>query len=60
VTAAVGRREPRFYRLLKNTEKQIPHRLKSVRDEKNKGLVTAHLKMRPFKSVNIRVFQPPV
>jgi hypothetical protein len=34
----------------KNSRQQIPHRLKPVRDEKNKGLVTAHLKVRPFKT----------
>src|SRR5664280_1386379 len=39
-----------------NSKKQIPHRLKSVRDDKNKGLITAHLKVRPFKSIPIRVF----
>ena len=29
---------------------QIPHRLKPVRDDKNKGLPAAYLKVRPFKS----------
>jgi hypothetical protein len=32
-----------------NSKKQIPHRLKSVRDDNNKGFATAHLKVRPFK-----------
>jgi hypothetical protein len=36
--------------LLKNSEKQIPRRLKSARDDKNKGLATAQLKLRPFKA----------
>jgi len=31
-----------FERLLKKSEKQIPHRQKPVRDDKNKGLATAH------------------
>jgi len=31
----------RLKRLLKNAEKQIPHRLKPVRDDKNKELATA-------------------
>jgi hypothetical protein len=30
-----------FHRLLKNPEQQIPHRLKPVRDDKNKGLSMA-------------------
>jgi hypothetical protein len=29
----------RLKRLLKKSEKQIPHRLKSVRNDKNKGLI---------------------
>ena len=41
----------RLKRLLKKSEQQIPHRLKSVRDDKYKGLTTAHLKVRPFKTV---------
>ncbi len=28
----------------------MSHRLKLVRDDKNEGLVTAHLKVRPFKT----------
>ena len=40
----------RLNRPLKNSEKQIPRRLKSARDDKNKGLVTAQLKLRPFKT----------
>jgi hypothetical protein len=31
-------------------KEQIPHRLKSVRDDKNEWPRTAHLKVRPFKS----------
>jgi hypothetical protein len=30
-------------------EKQIPRRLKPARDDNNKGLQSAHLKVRPFK-----------
>jgi hypothetical protein len=38
------------------SEKQIPRRLKSARDDKNnKGLATAQLKLRPFKTQRQRV-----
>jgi hypothetical protein len=58
----------RLNRLLKNSQPQIPHRLKSVRDDKYKGLMTAYpstssgqaLKVRPFKCSRGRVFQQPV
>jgi hypothetical protein len=41
---------------LKKPEKQIPRGLKPARDDKNKELVTAHLKVRPFKTCGHRVF----
>src|ERR1019366_8638321 len=41
-------------------QKQIPRRLKPARDDKIEELPTAHLKVRPFKSVHIRVFPQPV
>ncbi|MGB8885754.1 MAG: hypothetical protein WCC87_03475 [Candidatus Korobacteraceae bacterium] len=47
-------------RVLKNSKKQISHRLKSVRDDKYKGLATAQLKLRPFKITSGRVFQQTV
>src|SRR5271166_1041883 len=58
----------RLNSLLKKFEKQIPHRLKSLRDDKKKGLLTAHpstgsgqaLKVRPFKTPEILFFQHPV
>jgi hypothetical protein len=48
--------------LNEKTEKQIAHRLKSVRDDKTKKLVTAHpsassgqaLKVRPFNEADHR------
>jgi hypothetical protein len=42
-------------RLLKNSEKQIPRGLKSPRNDKNKGLVTARLKPRPFKTLGLKL-----
>jgi hypothetical protein len=42
-------RKARLNRLLKNPKQQIPHRLKSVRDDKNKDVAKAQLKLRPFK-----------
>src|SRR5208337_2788555 len=58
----------RLNSLLKKFEKQIPHRLKSVRDDKKRGLLTAHpstgsgqaLKVRPFKTPEILFSQHPV
>ena len=50
----------RLNRLPKKAQQQIPHRLKPVRDDKHKGLVTAQLKLRPFKTSRIRVFPPSV
>ncbi|MGB8886757.1 MAG: hypothetical protein WCC87_08530, partial [Candidatus Korobacteraceae bacterium] len=47
----------RLQRLPEKSEKQIPHRLKPVRDDKYKALVTAHLKVRPFKLHRTRLFQ---
>jgi hypothetical protein len=46
------------------SEKQIPRRLKLARDDKYKGLASAHpfdrlrawLKLRPFKTANHRLF----
>jgi hypothetical protein len=38
-------------------QKQIPHRLKSVRDDKNKGHSTARLKPCPFKDMSNPTFQ---
>jgi hypothetical protein len=50
----------RLNMLLKNSEKQIPHRLKPVRDDKYKGLATAQLKLRPFEIGSGRVFRQSV
>ncbi len=36
--------------LLKKSKKQIPSGLKSAQDDKFSGLMTAQLKLRPFKS----------
>ena len=47
----------RLKRLLKNSEQQIPRRLKSPRGDKFKGLAKAHLKVRPFEMSPTRVFQ---
>src|SRR5664279_1084664 len=47
-------------RLLKKSKPQIPHRLKSVRDDKYKRLMTAYLKVRPFKCGRKRVFSSPL
>jgi hypothetical protein len=40
--------------------KQIPRRLKSARDDNNKGLPTAQLKLCPFKALRYRLFQQTV
>src|SRR5271165_1231907 len=50
----------RLQRLLKKSEKQIPRGLKPTRNDKNKGLVTAHLKVCPFKTRSNRLFQQSV
>jgi hypothetical protein len=50
----------RLQRLLKKSEKQIPRGLKSARDDKNKELATAQLKLCPFKAALNRVFQQPL
>src|SRR5271165_7123263 len=50
----------RLQRPLKKSKTQIPHRLKSVRDDKNKGLATAQLKLCPFKTLLKRLFQRPL
>jgi hypothetical protein len=42
--------------LLKKPEKQIPSGLKPARNDKNKGLVTAYLKVRPFKVLAFEFF----
>ncbi len=42
------------WRSLKESEQQIPHRLKSVRDDKNKG---AQLKLCPFRAAQNRLYQ---
>ncbi len=47
---AFSPRPQRLNRLLKNPKQQIPRRLKPARDDKNKELVTAYLKVRPFKT----------
>ncbi len=47
-TSLIGRRE------------QIPHRLRPVRDDKSKGLVTAQLKLRPFTACRIRLLPQAV
>lgn len=41
-------------------EPQISHRLKVVRDDKNKRVATAQLKLHPFKTYRIRLCQQPV
>jgi len=46
--------------LLKNPEKQIPRRLKPARDDKNRGRVTAQLKLRPFKTARNRILPQPL
>ncbi|MGB8888849.1 MAG: hypothetical protein WCC87_19120 [Candidatus Korobacteraceae bacterium] len=46
----------RLNRLTEKSQKQIPHRLKPVRDDKNRGLVTAHLEVRPFKTYRTDFF----
>src|SRR5271157_5542725 len=60
--ARISRRSfaARLKRLLKKSEKQIPRGLKPTRNDKNKGLVMAHLKVRPFKSRCNRLFQQPL
>jgi hypothetical protein len=50
----------RLKRLLKKSKKQIPRGLKSARDDKNKELATAQLKLCPFKAALSRLFQRPV
>src|ERR1035437_9392069 len=50
----------RLHRLRENSQTQIPRRLKPARDDKNKGLPTAHLKVRPFKASCNRLFPQPV
>jgi hypothetical protein len=37
---------------LYDMEKQIPHRLKPVRDDKQKSLLTAQLKLCPSRTLN--------
>src|SRR5271157_149885 len=51
---------PRLKRPLKKSEKQIPRGLKPTRNDKNKVLVTEHLKVRPFKTRSNRLFQQPM
>src|SRR5271166_5395880 len=60
--ARISRRSfaARLKRLRKKSEKQIPRGLKPTRNDKNKGLVMAHLKVRPFKSRCNRFFQQPL
>ena len=43
-------------KLRKKSEQQIPRGLKPARDDKNEEL-TAHLKVRPFKTSAIEVFR---
>ena len=60
--ARISRRSfaARLKRLRKKSEKQIPRGLKPTRNDKNKGLVTAHLKVRPFETRSNRLFQQPL
>jgi hypothetical protein len=37
-------------------QEQIPHRLKPVRDDKNIGLATAPMKVRPFKTLGLGAY----
>ena len=43
-------------RLLTKLEKQVPRGLQPARKDKNTVLITAHLKVRPFKTGLSRVF----
>ena len=47
----IGSARLRLKRLRKKAGKQIPHGLKSVRNDKKQRAGTAQLKLRPFKSV---------
>jgi len=40
-------------------ERQVPRELKFARNDKNKGLLTAHVKVRPFKASPSRLFCSP-
>jgi len=46
----------RLKRPLKKSSTQIPRGLKAARDDKNKGLRTAQLKLRPFKAAESDFF----
>ncbi len=46
-----------LHRLLKESEPQIPHRLKSVRDDKNKQLIGTTEVVPCYKPFSDRIFQ---